>query len=177
MEQTCECGCGRVFVATNTGSPRRFFERACQRRAKQRRYIRNPVHREVRRAGSKRYHARHREKISAKYKAYYAARLDAERARHRKKARMPYTKSRALLRTYGIDLDEYNRLLEAQGGRCAICRTPDPGPKRSNAELKPSFAVDHDHQTDQVRGLLCEKCNRGLGQFNDNPEHLEAAAA
>lgn len=74
-------------------------------------------------------------------------------------------------RTYDISAEEYKILYEAQGGRCAICR------RATGATRK--LAVDHDHKTGKVRGLLCKPCNRyGLGFFaRDNPEVLERAAA
>ena len=62
--------------------------------------------------------------------------------------------------------EAYRVLLEKQGGVCAICQLP-PGPRR--------FAVDHDHVTGRTRGLLCLKCNTGLGQFNDSPALLASA--
>lgn len=57
-------------------------------------------------------------------------------------------------------------MLEEQGGLCAICGNPLEVP-----------CVDHDHETNQVRGLLCNPCNRGLGLFKDKPETLRSAAA
>lgn len=76
-----------------------------------------------------------------------------------------------LVRRFGITLAEYRELLEAQGGRCAICRrVPD--------EADPNgwrFCVDHDHETGAVRGLLCRTCNIGLGAFRDDPRLLDAA--
>lgn len=56
-------------------------------------------------------------------------------------------------KTYGLEAGDYERLLEAQGGRCAICRAR-PKSKR--------LAVDHDHKTGAVRGLLCSRCNHDL---------------
>lgn len=56
-------------------------------------------------------------------------------------------------KTYGIDTDDYDRLFVIQGGRCAICRQR-PGKKR--------LAVDHDHKSGAVRGLLCSRCNHEL---------------
>ena len=74
-----------------------------------------------------------------------------------------------LKRSSGLSLDDYERMLKAQGGRCAICRQP-PNPKIS-------FHIDHDHQTGKVRGLLCFTCNNGLGQLQDSPVLLRKAAA
>ena len=58
-----------------------------------------------------------------------------------------------LEKTYGIDEAEYARIWELQGGRCAICR---------NRPATIRFAVDHDHQTEDVRGILCKRCNHDL---------------
>jgi hypothetical protein len=70
----------------------------------------------------------------------------------------------ALKATRGITLDEYNRKEAKQGGCCMIC-----GRKSSNGHRLP---VDHDHVTGQVRDLLCHRCNRALGSFEDDPALL-----
>ncbi|KKM81485.1 hypothetical protein LCGC14_1329300 [marine sediment metagenome] len=74
--------------------------------------------------------------------------------------------NRRLVRKYGITLDDYDQMLKAQGGGCAIC-----GRKPTNRRLD----VDHSHKSKNVRGLLCHKCNRGLPWFNDNPDVLRSA--
>lgn len=61
--------------------------------------------------------------------------------------------SASIVKTYGLSADEYDAMLAAQGGRCAICRAR-PKSKR--------LAVDHDHRTGEVRGLLCSRCNHDL---------------
>lgn len=68
---------------------------------------------------------------------------------------------------FGISRAEYDAMLAAQDGRCAICRSDTPGGRGG-------FCVDHDHETGEVRGT---RCNAGLGQFQDGPERMEAAAA
>ncbi|ABQ12475.1 endonuclease VII [Phormidium phage Pf-WMP3] len=68
---------------------------------------------------------------------------------------------------YGLSLSDYNKLFQLQNGCCAVCRNPQ-------AEGK-TLVVDHNHDTGKVRGLLCSKCNTGLGQFNDNPDLLKEA--
>lgn len=75
-------------------------------------------------------------------------------------------------RRFGLAPGQYEEMLEAQGGRCAICRSTETG-----AAHKTAFAVDHDHRTGQVRGLLCDPCNRGLGLLGDDPVRLVKAAA
>jgi hypothetical protein len=71
---------------------------------------------------------------------------------------------------YGISLEEFDALVTAQEGRCAICRTDTPGGKGS-------WHVDHDHATNRIRGLLCHPCNLMLGHAQDDPARLRAAAA
>jgi len=75
---------------------------------------------------------------------------------------------RDLKNLYGITFDEYNAIFEKQNGGCKIC-----GKKLLNGR---QLDTDHDHKTGEVRGLLCSKCNRGLGCFEDNPNLLEAGA-
>jgi hypothetical protein len=71
-------------------------------------------------------------------------------------------------RVYGITLAEYDKMFEDQGGKCAICGNSDEVEGRR-------LAIDHCHDSGKVRGLLCGKCNRGLGLFYDNQELLENA--
>lgn len=72
-----------------------------------------------------------------------------------------------LLRQYGIDLNEYNRMFQIQGGRCAICQL-------HQSEQKRSMCVDHNHKTDKVRKLLCRTCNSVLGLMDENIIRLSA---
>ena len=72
-------------------------------------------------------------------------------------------------REYGITIEDYDEMLEAQGGRCAICRTDKPGGSGKR------FAVDHCHESKKVRGILCQSCNTALGHFKDNVLILEKA--
>jgi hypothetical protein len=72
---------------------------------------------------------------------------------------------------YGLTEDVYNATLTAQRGRCAICRVVF-----DDATKATSPHVDHCHKNNHVRGILCDKCNKGLGNFADSIEHLEAAA-
>lgn len=69
-----------------------------------------------------------------------------------------------------VSADAYARLLAAQGGRCAICGTESPG------TVQRVFAMDHDHATGEVRGLLCYRCNIGIGNLGDDPDRIESAA-
>lgn len=75
---------------------------------------------------------------------------------------------------YGITPEDYAELLVAQGNVCAVCREPETLIRKNSVC---QLAIDHDHQTGRIRGLLCNNCNRALGMLNDNPEILRAPAA
>lgn len=77
------------------------------------------------------------------------------------------------LRRQGTSSERYRELLEAQEKKCAICGVMEG--HRSCYGTVCRLAVDHDHRTGTVRGLLCNSCNRGLGRFKDSIENLEAA--
>jgi hypothetical protein len=74
-----------------------------------------------------------------------------------------------LRRTYGVTTEDYQRMLAEQNGCCAICGTDTPGGKGQRLH------VDHCHDSSRIRGLLCTRCNTGLGQFLDDPARLTAA--
>lgn len=76
-----------------------------------------------------------------------------------------------LKRKYGVTPEEYDELLDEQDYGCAICESPDPG--RGHQFL----AVDHNHSTQQTRGLLCHACNRALGLFGDDAQRVQRAAS
>jgi len=73
------------------------------------------------------------------------------------------------MRSCGVDSDKYNEMMDSQGYRCAICGI-------HTADCKRNLSVDHDHKTGMARGLLCVRCNAGLGQFKDLPGRLRDAA-
>jgi len=75
----------------------------------------------------------------------------------------------SLRKLYGITSDDYDLLLARQNGGCAICG------RTSNLSGR-LMAVDHDHDTDEVRGILCENCNFGIGSMQDSPALLIKAA-
>jgi hypothetical protein len=76
--------------------------------------------------------------------------------------------NRNLKKHYGIDYDQYDEMLAAQNGKCAICPSTEPGGKGR-------FHVDHCHTTGKVRGLLCHHCNTMLGLAKDSIQTLEKA--
>jgi Recombination endonuclease VII len=78
-----------------------------------------------------------------------------------------YTNVPESLARYGLTLDDYHAMLEAQNDRCAICG-------RESSCVGP-LVVDHDHSANRVRELLCQRCNRGLGQFLEVPDFIRNA--
>ena len=95
---------------------------------------------------NKRYRLRHPERVKeAGVRSYYA-----NPEKRMEKAR------KGNLKQYNISVEQYEELLIAQNGVCAICGSP-PGRRR--------LAVDHSHITGRIRGLLCDQCNLGLGSL------------
>ena len=87
-------------------------------------------------------------------------------------------RARTLKREYGLTEDDVHALLERQDGKCASCSRDITGVTiKKRGAVCPDLRVDHCHTTGIVRGLLCNKCNVGIGCFDDKPELLEKAAA
>jgi len=76
-------------------------------------------------------------------------------------------KNNKLMKTYGITIEQYEYWSQAFDGVCHICENPCPSGRM--------LAVDHEHDSKLVRGLLCINCNKGIGNFKDNPELLVKA--
>ena len=73
-----------------------------------------------------------------------------------------------LKRKYGISLKRYEELLAYQNGVCAICNNAENDPRKGRR-----LSTDHDHMTDEVRGLLCSRCNAALGLLEEDPKIIE----
>lgn len=99
----------------------------------------------------------------------------ASRSSRAKKPHLTETYNRRAFRTerFGLPWREMKALYDVQytkqDGKCAICGTTEYGKNRNR------FAFDHDHQTGELRGLLCNSCNYALGQFKDDRSRLESA--
>ncbi|KKM22963.1 hypothetical protein LCGC14_1620000 [marine sediment metagenome] len=101
----------------------------------------------------------------ARNSAHY---LEAARQYRREHPIDPRKKRDQALRSkFGLTLEDYDRMFEAQGGVCAICGYP---PKNK------ALNVDHNHDTGTIRGLLCGGCNSFLGRVQDDPNRLLTAA-
>ena len=127
------------------------------------RYANDDEYREARKARERARWANddeYRERQIAKHRERYANDEDV-RARHKASARASDLKQK-----YGLTIEQFDELLRRQNYACGICERPfDRTPH-----------VDHCHLTDWVRGLLCRRCNLGLGNFEDNPAFLVKAA-
>jgi hypothetical protein len=75
---------------------------------------------------------------------------------------------------YGLDYEDFNKMIVEQNNCCAICDQPERA--MINGKVKP-LSVDHNHTTGKVRELLCSHCNHTLGHMCESPELLEKAAA
>lgn len=93
------------------------------------------------------------------------------RAQNKDKIAVHVRKS-ALKRKYGLTLEDYDAMVVAQDGRCAICPATEPG---GPPDRRGFWHIDHDHMTGRVRGLLCLNCNTSLGRFGDSIEILQRA--
>lgn len=84
-----------------------------------------------------------------------------------------YKHRKRVCNTFGLSMGEYDKMLAEQNGVCAICHQEETATRRGTVIQLP---VDHCHTTGKVRGLVCDKCNKGLGHFLDDPEILRSAA-
>jgi hypothetical protein len=113
-----------------------------------------------------------RDDAIARAKKWREDNIDRFRENQRRMRATPEAKKKArayhLGRTHGITPEQYDEMLAAQGGGCAICKRPP----REDISLH----VDHDHETGKVRGLLCFRCNNSLGDLEDDPVLVRAAA-
>jgi hypothetical protein len=105
---------------------------------------------EDQRSPSLRHYHRNKDRILANKKAKYTTEIRF--ATHLKRA-------------YGITIEKYNEMFEMQGGRCLICG-------RHQDELDKRLRVDHDHETGEVRGLLCHNCNVLIGHAREDKQTL-----
>lgn len=159
MKQCKKCGAlkplDEFYKCAGTRDGYRGDCKYCNLQAKHARYVANPAPAKAR---ARRWQQENSEKVNAYYRA---RRLDPEvklreRAGH-------------LMRKYGMTIEQYDAMLEAQGGGCFICSRPP----REDISLH----VDHDHSTGAIRGILCFRCNNALADFQEDPAVLTKAVA
>lgn len=140
-----------------TGSAKHYLGRLCQKKhdwsssGQSLRYVSNHGCVSCVRDDAARWMQQNPAAAKVIYTKSRVARKEAERQGHR-------------LRKYGVTPSAYNVLVSKQDGRCAVCGSR---PK--------SLCVDHDHKTGRVRGLLCHRCNQGIGLFLDDTSLLGQA--
>jgi len=110
-------------------------------------------------ANNKAYKAKHKKRLAIRNKE-----LKQNTKYHRKDSYV----DKQLQRKYGITLEQYNTMLEQQGYECGICGIHQD-------DLKRRMCVDHNHTTNIVRGLLCDRCNMALGHLSDDIDTLKNA--
>jgi len=159
MKACTKCGVvqplSEFYAAKGTRDGLRGDCKSCFKRRAAERYARNP---EPAKARARRWAQENPEKRAEWMRRY------RESGRRSEVDRRTY-----LMRTHGITPERYEKKLQRQGGVCAICGSP-PRPDIS-------LHVDHDHATGEQRGLLCFRCNNGLGDFGDNRLRLVEAAS
>jgi hypothetical protein len=100
---------------------------------------------------NKKYHEEHRDKD-----------LSTKKEKYRCEGRNYY-----LLKLYGITTIDWQDMFDKQEGKCAICGI-------HQSEVKSTFHVDHNHETNKVRGLLCSKCNQAIGLVGESISTLNS---
>ena len=160
----------KFYRDKNTANGLSYWCKTCQAAGQKKRYAELPEkaraksakwaaeHPEAVRASKAKHRKKHPEKNRAHARKWYAEHRDEINARKRN-YRAEHLDDIRLLQRYNITSRDYDKLLAAQNGRCAICRKPPNGRRLS---------VDHDHVTGKVRGLLCQKCNAILGLADDS---------
>lgn len=170
----CAAGCGATIPDPPATFPRTPATLYCS----------DDCRRQAGKAALKRSYRRHRARRIADTQAWQASHYDRYRANTKRsqvanpeREAIASRKSRLKLR-FGLELSDYEAMLEEQGGRCAICREPE---RRLNRRGAPkALSIDHDHETGEVRGLLCQDCNHALGwleRFSREPGWQFAAMA
>ncbi len=114
---------------------------------------------------ARKWNIENRERHNANWRSYYANNADSRRDRERART----------IAKYGITRADYEAMLAKQCGVCAICQREERCRLKIGGVLR-SLAIDHDHDTGKVRGLLCASCNRGIARFGDDPIALRRAA-
>ena len=142
---------------------------------------------------TKEYHQqwceKNKDKVKAKNKKWRDANKDKERARAKKwqennkdkatanvvrwkKSNPDKIKNNSLKRRYGVSLGLYNEMLAVQNDLCYICAQPETLKYKGKIRL---LCVDHNHETGEIRKLLCDSCNQGIAKFKENIKYLDEA--
>lgn len=113
---------------------------------------------------SKRQRVKHRDKRNAYSTVWHADNKEHERE---------YNIKKKMIDKFGLYPEDYEAKFEAQDGLCAICHKPETSVDK-NGNIK-NLAVDHNHDNNKLRDLLCMNCNQGIGKFKENIETMQSA--
>lgn len=83
-----------------------------------------------------------------------------------------YKRYHSMLKKYNVDESGFNALWSAFKGKCGICNKNLKMPELRRGQCPESACLDHDHITGNIRGLLCNSCNKGIGLLKDSTEIL-----
>lgn len=158
-----------ALVPSDTPRPKRTYTAEQRRRwrsAEKARYANDPEHKAKVLAQAKAWREAHPELKKQRSREWQAKKREQMRADGTWKE---HVRAENLKKLFGITIADYERMLVEQNGVCAICCRKCKTGKR--------LAVDHDHATGEVRGLLCTNCNQGLGKYRDDPLLLRTAAS
>jgi hypothetical protein len=165
----CPCGCGKPprDKSSRLGPAPRYASHACVKRVWDRAHPRPPVvqaPRDCAHCGGS-FVPRNPRGTYCSRKCKDLARTAKRIPRRRRPGQGLSDRAWHLRAKYDISVEQYDAMLENQGGVCGICCQPSDG----------ALHVDHDHATHFIRGLLCRKCNMALGLFQDDARIAQAA--
>jgi hypothetical protein len=127
------------------------------------------IYRKARGKTSGRPFARCKSCLKDQKSAWYAKNSESVATYNRSiRNKYPIDHLKSRLRRYAMKEDEFVYLIESQENKCAICQI--------SLDITGRICIDHDYETGKVRSILCNKCNSGLGMFNDIPDLLRKAA-
>ena len=124
-------------------------------------------------------------KLDAAQRKYREANRDTLRVKNREnmRARRADPEKRAALlasqqrtyfrRKYGLELEQVQAMWDEREGRCDLCKVSRPAPHHTGCHAAHKLVVDHCHESNTVRGMLCYQCNTALGQLGDNAVALQ----
>jgi len=157
MKKEYECkNCNKYFVKCSSQGNPTFCSKECWRE-----YIKNPNKKEDNQAYQKKYYKKTKKQRKVYAKTYYE--MHPEKLILRRK--------KGNCTRYGITIEEYDAKMNKQKHKCAICECDLSKLKGKNIH------IDHNHDTDAFRGILCHHCNTALGLFKENLNRLKKAIA
>ena len=172
--QFCKCGCGELTLGI-TGYANRHYFKSLERNEKHSKFMKEVFHSTVN--TTKDCKKCRKVKDINEFlgpRSWYCLDCVDDKYKAHSRSKTPEQNKNSFLKSkYGITLKEYYIISEKQNNVCAICLNPETRKSRYGGICK--LHVDHDHKSGEVRGLLCNFCNKALGYFRDNPLLLKSA--